>query len=175
MVTAMTSGIAVPVDVPLPATGYRRAVEVLGAVVRRGLRFRLRCLILGHEDAFARQPRRLMLRCAACGRETVGWAIGPSAPVEATARPAPSARRATSHDTAVRVGPWTLRRWAGRAESRDRQRQRLVAAASRASEARPLDAGPRRPEGLGAVDRRPGTGIADEATAAVRAIAERLA
>ena len=68
-------------SVPMPAEGrFRRALAALRAATRRGLRFRIRCLLMGHEDSFARQPRRLMLRCATCGRETVGWAIGPGTP-----------------------------------------------------------------------------------------------
>jgi len=131
----MTADVVAPAYVPLPAEGrYRRAIAALRAAVRRSLRFRLRCLIFGHEDSFARQPRRLMLRCATCGRETAGWAIGPGTPaVMAAPRPAP-ARRTAAVDTAVRVGPWTLRRREGRGEARDRQRQRLVLAASRATE-----------------------------------------
>lgn len=96
------------------------------------MRFRLRCLILGHEDAFARAPHRLMLRCGTCGRETIGWAIGPSAPAVMAANRVPAGRGA-GLDT-IRVGPWTLRRRDGRGAARDRQRQRLVAAASRAAE-----------------------------------------
>lgn len=142
----MTAGIAVPAYVSLAATGLsRRALAALGALARRGLRFRLRCLILGHEDAFARQPRRLMLRCGACGRETVGWAIGPNGPVPTPALASSSVRRAAPFDTAVRVGPWTLRGGKGRRERRDRERQRLVAAAARAAESRSADVVLRRP------------------------------
>jgi len=41
---------------------------------------RARCLLVGHDDGFAREPKRLFLRCAACGRRTTGWAISTSAP-----------------------------------------------------------------------------------------------
>jgi hypothetical protein len=131
----MTASVVAPACVPMPAEGlYRRALAALRAATRRGLRFRIRCLLLGHEDSFARQPRRLMLRCATCSRETVGWAIGPGTPaVMAAPRTSPQ-RRTAVVDTAVRVGPWTLRRREGRGEARDRQRQRLVVAASRATE-----------------------------------------
>lgn len=131
----MTADVVAPAYVPLPAEGpFRRAVATLRAAMRRGLRFRIRCLVMGHEDSFARQPRRLMLRCATCSRETVGWAIGPGTPaVMAAPRPAPAPRTAAV-DAPIRVGPWTLRRREGRREARDRQRQRLVLAASRATE-----------------------------------------
>jgi hypothetical protein len=130
----MMADVAVPDGVASPAKdGYRRALAALAAMARRGLRFRLRCLILGHEDGFARQPRRLLLRCVACGRETAGWAIGPGVPAVAAARSSSPEGRAAAVHTAVRVGPWTLR-GQGRREARDRQRQRLVAAASRAAE-----------------------------------------
>jgi hypothetical protein len=38
--------------------------------------FRLRCLLGGHSDYLAREPRRLFLRCGECGRCTRGWVIG---------------------------------------------------------------------------------------------------
>jgi hypothetical protein len=38
--------------------------------------FRLRCLLGGHSDYLAREPRRLFLRCVDCGRCTRGWVIG---------------------------------------------------------------------------------------------------
>ena len=38
---------------------------------------RLRCLMFGHDDTLAREPRRLFLRCELCGRQTCGWTIGP--------------------------------------------------------------------------------------------------
>ena len=131
----MTADVVAPAYVPLTAGGrYRRVLAALLATARRGLRFRLRCLIFGHEDSFAREPRRLMLRCATCGRETAGWAIGRGTPaVMAAPRTSPQ-RRTAVVDTAIRVGPWTLRRREGRGEARDRQRQRLVVAASRATE-----------------------------------------
>ena len=115
----MTADVVAPEYLPLPAGGwYRRAFTALRAAVRRSLRFRLRCLIFGHEYSFARQPHRLMLRCASCGRETVGWAIGPGTPaVMAAPRPAP-ARRTAAVDAPIRVGPWTLRRREGRGEAR---------------------------------------------------------
>ena len=138
----MTASVVAPACVPMPAEGrYRRALAALRAATRRGLQFRIRCLLLGHEDSFARQPRRLMLRCARCGRETAGWAIGPGTPA-VMAAPRTSPQRGTAVvDTAVRVGPWTLRRRKGRGEARDRQRQRLVLAASRAAERSAADVG----------------------------------
>ena len=131
----MTTGVVVPASVPMPAEGrFWRALAAVRAATRRGLRFRIRCLLMGHEDSFKRQPRRLMLHCATCGRQTVGWAIGPGTlAVMAAPRTSPQ-RRTAVVDTAIRVGPWTLRRREGRGEARDRQRQRLVVAASRATE-----------------------------------------
>jgi hypothetical protein len=133
----MTADVVVPAFVPLPAEGrYRRVLATLRATARRARRFRLRCLILGHEDAFGREPRRLMLRCTACGRETVGWSIGRSAPAVVATRQTSPGRHTAALGTAVRIGPWSLRRWDGRGEARERQRQRLVVAASRAAEGR---------------------------------------
>ena len=139
----MTAAIVAPAYVPLPAEGrYRRVLAALRAAARRGLRFRLRCLIMGHEDAFARQPHRLMLRCAACGRETVGWAIGPGAPTAAVAtRHATPFSRLAAVAPGPRVRPWGLGPWRARADARDRQRLRMVRAA-RAAERRSDDAGP---------------------------------
>jgi hypothetical protein len=127
----MTEYVVAPAYVPAAAGRSRRALAALGSAARRGLRFRLRCLILGHDDSFGRQPRRLLLRCTACGRETVGWDIGPGAAPPAAPRIAPD--RTAPLLTAIRVGPWTVRR-DGRRAARERERQRLVAAASRAAE-----------------------------------------
>jgi hypothetical protein len=147
----MTAGVAAPACVPLPAVGRsRRVLAALRAIARRGLRVRLRCLLLGHEDSFGREPRRLRLRCTTCGRETAGWAIGPGAPAaEPASRVAPG--RTAGLDTAFRVGPWTLRRRDGRGAARDRERQRLVAAAARAAE--PVATG-----GLASYVERPASG-----------------
>jgi len=111
----------------------------IAAIARRGLRFRLRCLFMGHEDAFARQPHRLMLRCAACGRETAGWAIGPSGPTVAVATPF---SRLTASPPKRRVRSWGLGPWRARADARDRQRLRMVQAAARAAERRSDDVAP---------------------------------
>jgi hypothetical protein len=133
----MIAAVVVPAYLPLPATGrYRRVLAALRATARRALRFRLRCLILGHEDSFGRQPHRLMLRCTACGRETAGWSIGRDAPGVGATRQTSQGRRTPAIETAVRLGPWTLRRRGGRGEARERQRQRLVAAAARIAEHR---------------------------------------
>jgi hypothetical protein len=144
----MTTAVTASACEPLPASGwYGRANAALRTALRRGLRFRLRCLMLGHDDSFAREPRRLMLRCAACGRETPGWPIGPDRAVPRTARPAsPSPEQTvTSRSPVIRSGPWRTR-WTARRDARDRQRQRLVAAASRAAEPQP-DAGGARDAG----------------------------
>jgi hypothetical protein len=138
----MTAAAVAPAYGPLSVDGWLRRVGTgLRSLVRRGVRFRLRCLLLGHEDSFGREPHRLMLRCTACGRETVGWSIGRSTPgALATAQMAPG-RTTPAAETAVRVGPWALHRKNGRGSARERQRQRLVAAASRAAE------GPRKQAG----------------------------
>ena len=131
LVAAMTAEVVAPANARMPAWDRgRRVLAALPAMARRALRFRLRCLVLGHDDSFAREPRRLMLRCERCGRETAGWAIGGGAPAVAAARRVSPGRRAAL-DTTVRVGPWALRRRERRGEARDRQRRRLVAAASR--------------------------------------------
>ena len=137
----MTADVVAPAYVPLTAGGrYRRVLAALRATARRGLRFRLRCLIMGHEDSFARQPRRLMLRCATCGRETVGWAIGPGAPTAAVAtRPATPFSRLAAVAPGPRVRPWGLGPWRARADARDGQRLRMVQAAARAAERRSDD------------------------------------
>lgn len=41
---------------------------------------RWRCGLVGHDDQLAREPRRLFLRCGACGRCTRGWTIGANPP-----------------------------------------------------------------------------------------------
>ena len=137
----MTADVVAPAYLPRPAEGrYRRVLAALRATARRGLRFRLRCLIMGHEDAFARRPHRLMLRCAACGRETVGWAIGPAAPTAgvATCHATPFSRLAAVVP-GPRVRPWGPGPWRARADARDRQRLRMVQAAGRAAERRSDD------------------------------------
>jgi hypothetical protein len=57
-----------------------RAIAMAGAGLRAGLAalgaIRVRCLLGGHDDAFAREPHRLYLRCRECGRSTHGWAVG---------------------------------------------------------------------------------------------------
>lgn len=53
----------------------------------------LRCLLLGHDDMIAREPKRLFLRCDLCGRQTRGWTIGPP---PGTAERVVSSRHVTS-------------------------------------------------------------------------------
>lgn len=36
---------------------------------------RLECLWRGHDDRLLLTPTRLAMRCATCGRETVGWIL----------------------------------------------------------------------------------------------------
>jgi hypothetical protein len=36
--------------------------------------------MIGHDDQLAREPYRLFLRCAECGRCTRGWVIGANPP-----------------------------------------------------------------------------------------------
>ena len=40
----------------------------------------LRCVLVGHDDRFVREPALLALQCDACGRRTRGWAIGRETP-----------------------------------------------------------------------------------------------
>jgi hypothetical protein len=62
---------------------------------------RLRCLVVGHDDAFARGPKRLFLRCDTCGRETPGWTIGP--PQAAVRRQAPAMAGMSRAQPAIRT------------------------------------------------------------------------
>ena len=157
----MTAAVVAPACDPLPVDGRSsRAIAAVRGLVRRALHVRLRCLLLGHEDTFAREPRRLKLRCAACGRETVGWAIGTGTTPVITSRSASPTRPTGAQDAPSRLGPWTLRRRNGRGEARERERQRLVAAATRAAEPRPeeRDASPppdHRPAGRLLASERP--------------------
>ncbi len=120
----------------------RRVVVGLRSLARRGVRFRLRCMVLGHDDSFLREPQRLSLRCTACGRETAGWSIGPGAPAEMSTGKRPPSRGSAAIAAAFRWWPWIRRQWQARGETRDRQRLRLVEAAARASERRPDDSVP---------------------------------
>jgi hypothetical protein len=120
------------VAAPLARSRLMRAAAVLRRLAYSAIRWRFRCLLLGHEDAFVRQPRRLQLRCAVCGRETVGWVIGPGAPV-----PSVNTRRATAIGPTAAVASARLLQprapWWARREERDRQRLRMVVAAERAA------------------------------------------
>jgi hypothetical protein len=70
--------------------------------VRRRLRLvSVRCLMIGHDDLLAREPHRLFLRCAECGRCTRGWVIGTNPP-RVTA-PIVRQRSLRSFDTRVRA------------------------------------------------------------------------
>ena len=129
----MTADAVAPPYVPAPALGRsRRVLDTLRTFGRAALRVRLHCLFLGHDDSFGREPGRLRLRCTTCGRETSGWEIGPGVAITAPAKERP--QRTVELDARVRVGPWTLRRPDGRGAARERERQRLVAAAARAAE-----------------------------------------
>jgi hypothetical protein len=156
LVGATTADVVVPATVPLAAESpFRRLFAAVRATARRARRFRPRCLLLGHEDSFGRRPDRLTLRCATCGRETVGWPIGPGpADGVVTRQPAP-ARRPPALEPATRAGVWTPRRWARRGEAREQQRQRLVAAAARAAEQRSKESDAHRPSDQRAVTRPP--------------------
>ena len=115
LVAAMTAAVVATVTAPLPVDGRpSRTLAGLRSMVRRGLRFRLRCLLLGHEDTFAREPRRLKLRCARPA--VVKPSAGPSAPAHPvlTTRPVQTSAGRRRTTRAVRLGPWTLRRWQGR-------------------------------------------------------------
>jgi hypothetical protein len=59
----------------------------------------VRCLLFGHDDMLAREPRRLFLRCDLCGRQTRGWTIGP---------PPGTAERLVSSGAVTSRGPHRL-------------------------------------------------------------------
>lgn len=61
---------------------------------------RFRCLLLGHDDTLAREPKHLFLRCDRCGRQTRGLTIGP--PPGTAERLAPRFRTRRSANTAHR-------------------------------------------------------------------------
>jgi hypothetical protein len=154
LVGATTADVVVPATVPPAVENPNGGLfAALRATARRALRFRPRCLLLGHEDSLGRKPDRLTLRCATCGRETVGWPIGPGAlDVVATRQPSPG-RKSPALETATRAGSWTPRRWDRRGEAREQQRQRLVATASRAAEHRSKESHAHQSGGQGAVTR----------------------
>ena len=82
-VAAITPRRAVLMALVVPEPGNRLAFD--GSRAMRGAfarlwGFRLRCLLGGHSDYLAREPRRLFLRCGECGRCTRGWVIGLNPP-----------------------------------------------------------------------------------------------
>jgi hypothetical protein len=155
LVGATAADVVLPVTVPLAESPFRRLFAAVRATARRARRFRPRCLLLGHEDSFGRRPDRLTLRCATCGRETVGWPIGPGAPDGVVARQPSPGRRAPALEPATRAGSWTPRRWDRRGEAHEQQRQRLAAAASRAAEHRSNESKAHQPGEPRAVARPP--------------------
>jgi hypothetical protein len=76
---------AMPADRSWTETWARSSASTLRAVWHAGAMLchftvglgavRMRCLLVGHDDGFAREPNRLFLRCAECGRCTRGWTI----------------------------------------------------------------------------------------------------
>ena len=86
--------------------------------LRGVLRVPPRCLVLGHRDEVSRERHRLFLRCARCGRETPGWAIGPPRHGESVGEPlrsrrapaAPAAPAATMGAYVVVLRDWTQAR-----------------------------------------------------------------
>jgi len=105
----------------------RRLMPALRGV----LRVPPRCLVLGHHDEIGRERHRLFLRCARCGRETPGWAIGPQRDDDTLVveprrpRHAPAARAATMSASAVVLRDWSQARIA---EASEEARQTLVRA-----------------------------------------------
>src|SRR3954468_13589658 len=73
--------------------------------LRGALRVPARCLVLGHRDEVSRERHRLFLRCARCGRETPGWAIGPQRHEESVIEPRPSRRAAAAAAPAATPTP----------------------------------------------------------------------
>lgn len=49
-----------------------------------------RCFVLGHDDLRHREPGRVYLQCAVCGRQTPGWTLDLPAPTRACSRLEPS-------------------------------------------------------------------------------------
>src|SRR6186713_224052 len=77
----------------------RRLMPALRGV----LRVPPRCLVLGHHDEVGRERHRLFLRCARCGRETAGWAIGPQRHSESITQPVRSRRAAPAPAVTMRA------------------------------------------------------------------------
>jgi hypothetical protein len=48
-----------------------------------------KCLMLGHEDRIRRDPGRIYLECAECGRQTKGWNVTTGGTHRSVAPPAP--------------------------------------------------------------------------------------
>jgi hypothetical protein len=134
----VSAAVTTSIAAPLAERRLSRAAAVWRRLARGDVRWRFRCLLLGHEDAFARRPGRLQLRCLVCGRETVGWTLGPgaSAPV-VVRRPAVVLGATVAVVSALLLRPWAL--WWARREGRDRQRLRMVVAAERAASRRADD------------------------------------
>ena len=117
---------------PVPALLGRARAELIHAGSRLW-HLRVRCVLLGHDDTFARAPHRLFLRCAVCGRETSGWSIG-------RAGSSPS-ERGTTADARVPRLPLEAPAgsvWAHWRKARGLREGRRLAAAARAAESRAL-------------------------------------
>ena len=90
MMNEWRSFAAMPANRAWPGTWAQRSATILRGVWAVGATLghltvglaavRTHCLLAGHDDGFAREPNRLFLRCATCGRRTNGWAIATSAP-----------------------------------------------------------------------------------------------
>src|SRR3954452_335833 len=85
----------------------RRLMPALRGV----LRIPPRCLVLGHHDEVGRERHRLFLRCARCGRETPGWAIGPQRHDESVVEPQRSRRASAAPAPTVSTYAVVLRDW----------------------------------------------------------------
>lgn len=101
--------------VPARLLSCRPAAAARTRVARRASGHRTlvsaRCLMIGHDDLLAREPHRLFLRCAECGRCTRGWVIGMSPPrvtasvVSRVASPTSRPRLASVHRQAATASP----------------------------------------------------------------------
>lgn len=70
-------------DRPETRSDATRIASRLAALVRAAWLYpaQWRCLLVGHDDQLAREPLRLFLRCAECGRCTRGWTIDGTPPL----------------------------------------------------------------------------------------------
>jgi hypothetical protein len=133
---ARAIGAAVP---PMPAF-LDRARAALKHGASRLLHLRVRCLLVGHEDTFRREPHRLFLRCAVCGRATRGWQVGRASGPGATGPTLEPARAVRVPLEAPAGRTWATWRAAGVLREGRRMAAAALAAESRARGTEPAGA-----------------------------------